>query len=843
MYSQGVTNMPKKLSHKDTVVEPLQPYFVQTTVDFDPSAELTVQRVDNPLPHGTLGDIRLAARVEGPAEFPKTILIQPFDSASLRGIDPISVRVFRWNKASRSLQPVWDSGINLGQGFIWAKIRQPGVLVPIGHPRDRLLYGLLRTLARQRRYADLKTPDEMKALTMSHLAPFLETPREELEDVRQQLTVLEVQTGVGPFTQNDLKYGRGHILLAFPLPHDEPLERFQERLRELEPALDGLPEEQLFFSPEVLLEPEPRLTSTQGPLPRPIPLPSLSPISFPPPFVSPDWPMYHHDVFHTGHALGSNINSRTVGRLRPLHDISLDGGQVISIPSIVQGKVYVGTSNKPGGGGTLYKFDLATGAPEGQMNIPAVGSITFWGSGTGGSPAIVDGNVYFTSLDGFVYSVDAATLKQLNWATYLQGTDPFHGQPVDNTSPAAACWTSPLVVNGKVYVGVGLGETRQPPHGAFGFVYCLDASNGFVKWFFCTNKFSDVTNNSPNDIPQSLFHADPAPTDPFTHHAFDPPFRGASVWSSCAYDPDLNQIYVGTGNPQPDGSLPNEPYSSGVLALDADTGEFRSFFQPFPSDSYRANDADVDNPGSPMLFRQNGKLAIAIGNKNGAFFLLDPNAADTPNTGRMAVLARRQLLAYPNDNSAQPYNNTTTPQLPNVDPHTEEEENRAGVYGTAAFGGDRLFVGLGGPPPRAMDYHTTPFVRALNLNDPFLRDAWPTVRGTDGVSRYTASITPRPDGHPTGPMYVTPDEAGVSSPAVVNDVVFVSTNKPGLYALDTETGHCLWTADNLGPPTLNTFILGPAISGDYVVIGAGDMLHIYWLYCPPNAICGGVPTQ
>jgi outer membrane protein assembly factor BamB len=822
---------------------------VQATAEFDPNAELTVQRVDNPLPHGTLGDIELAAQVGGPAEFPKTILILPVDSASLKGFDPISVRVFRWNKVARSLQPVWDSGINLGQGFIWAKIRQPGVLVPIGHPRDRLLHGLLRSLARQRRYADLKTPYEMKALTMNLLAPFLEMPREELEDVRQQLTVLEVYTGAGPFTWNDLKFGRGHSLLAFPLPHDEPLERFQERLRELEPALDGLPEEQLFFSPEVLLEPEPALISTQDPLSRPIPLTSPPPISFPPPFVSLDWPVYHHDVFHTGHALGSNINSRTVGRLRPLYDISLDGGQVISIPSIVQGKVYVGTSNKPGprnkpnsGGGTLYKFDLATGAREGQMDIPLVGFLTSWGSGTGGSPAIVDGNVYFTSLDGFVYSVDAATLTQVNWVTDLQLTDPFHGQPVDNSRPAVACWTSPLVVNGKVYVGVGLGE--GPQGGAFGFVYCLDASNGVVKWFFCTNKFSDVTNNRPNDIPHSLIHVDPAPTDPFTRHAFDPPFRGASVWSSCAYDPDLNQIYVGTGNPQPDGPLPNEPYSSGVLALDADTGEFRSFFQPFPSDSYRANDADVDNPGSPMLFRQNGKLVIAIGNKNGAFYILDPNAADTPSTGRMAFLARRQLLPYPNDNSGQPYFNNITPQLPSVDPHTEEEENRAGVYGTAAFGGDRLFVGLGGPPPRAMDYHTTPFVRALNLNDPFLGDAWPTVRGTDGVSRYTASITPRPsDGQPTGPMYLTPDEAGVSSPAVVNDVVLVSTNKPGLYAFDTETGHCHWHADNLGPPTLNTFILGPAIFGDYVVIGAGNMLHIYSLFCPPNAICSGVPTQ
>jgi len=826
--------MPKKPSNKDTVVEPLQPYFVQVVAEFDPNTKLKVESASNPLPDGTLGDIGLAARVEGPAEFPKTILIQPFDSASLRGIDPISVRVFRWDKAARSLQPVWDSGINVGQGFIWAKIRQPGVLVPIGHPRDRLLYGLLRTLARQRRYADLKTSDEMKAFTMRLLAPFLETPREELEDVRLQLTVLEVQTGVGQFTQNDLKFGRGYSLLAFPLPHDESLERFQERLRKLEPPPDGLPEEQLFFSPEVLLEPEPLLTSTQDPIPRPIPFPSPFPIpDFPDPFVSLDWPMYHHDVLHTGQAHGSNISSRTVGRLRPLHDISLDGGEVVSIPSIVQGKVYVGTRNKPGGGGTLYKIDLATGARERSFDVPLNLTATVWGSGIGGSPAIDDGNVYFTSLDGIVYCVDAATLTQVKWTTLLQFTDIFHIQPVDNTLPPVACWTSPLVVNGKVYVGVGLGEGARGPHeAAFGFVYCLDASNGVVKWFFCTNKFSDVPNNSHNDIPHSLFHAEPAPSDPFTRHRSDPPFRGASVWSSCAYDPDLNQIYVGTGNPSPDHPLPNEPYSSGVLALDADTGQFRSFFQPSPSDSYKPDDLDVDNPGSPMLFRRNGKFAIAIGNKNGSFSLLDPSTVDA--NGHMMRFAHRQLLPYPNNNPAQP--------LPNVDPHREEPENKSGVFGTAAIAGDRLFVGLGGHS-QAIDTATTPFVRALDLNSSTLSDAWPTVTGTDGVSRYTASVTPLPGGQPTGPMYLTPGEVGLSSPAVAEGVVFVSTSKPGLYAFDIETGLCLWTADNLGPSTLQTYILGPAIFGDYVVIGAGNMLHIYWLYCPPNAICSGVPTQ
>jgi len=75
------------------------------------------------------------------------------------------------------------------------------------------------------------------------------------------------------------------------------------------------------------------------------------------------------------------------------------------------------------------------------------------------------------------------------------------------------------------------------------------------------------------------------------------------------------------------------------------------------------------------------------------------------------------------------------------------------------------------------------------------------------------------------------DEAGLSSPAVVNDVVFVSTSKPALYALDATRGHCLWSAPSIpvGNPREPTFALGPAIYGNYVVMGAWNNVYIYRL--------------
>jgi outer membrane protein assembly factor BamB len=97
--------------------------------------------------------------------------------------------------------------------------------------------------------------------------------------------------------------------------------------------------------------------------------------------------------------------------------------------------------------------------------------------------------------------------------------------------------------------------------------------------------------------------------------------------------------------------------------------------------------------------------------------------------------------------------------------------------------------------------------------------------GVDGVRRSTA-------GDP--PLYTNSGECGLGSPAVVHDLVFVATNLPALYAFDTATGAKLWTAPGLpgGGPGDSTVVIGPAIAGDYVVIGCQNTLYIYTLWLP-----------
>ena len=778
------------------------PYLVQASPDFDP-ADLELQPPDEPLPQATFGDIGLAAKVGGASSFPATLLILPYDLRGLRGVDALSVRVFRLDEDAGRLRPMWQSGINTAFGFVWAEIRRAGLYTALGLPRDLLLREALRAVARQRRFADDDSPETLRAIIRSAFAPLLELPVEALQQLRRELAQLELQTSARTFSPHETQAAHGAHALPWPLPDDLTVIQFRERLRRLEPPAAGFPEEELFFAPDTLDDPEPPWPL---PLPRPAPWPLPLPMwPWPPPwplprpipwppawlcwFLSRDWRMYHHDERHSGHASGcSAITSTSVGGMTLRLSVPVDG-PVITIPTIVQGKIYVGSSDAAGVGGTLYKIDLASGTVEHTFSVPQ--RFPAYSQGIGGSPAVVGGKVYFTAIPGQVYCLDAATFTLL-WSVDLRNPDPAHNQPVQNQS-----WTdsrsSPLVVGGKVYVGCGEGEG-----GAFGFVYCLDATTGNVIWLFCTNKFPGLADNQPNVIPTSAVGISPLPA-PFTAHA-DPAEVGVSIWSSCAYDAALDRIYVGTGNALSGdfNPLPDAPYGSGVLALDAATGAFQGFFEPAAADCYRQDDTDVDICGSPTVFARGGARVVGIGSKGGGYFLLD--------AATMAPVATRQLLPYQFNNPANP--------LPNVDPHTGPGENMYGVFGTAAihYGLGRLFVGVGGYGG-AIDTPTTPFVRALDWTT--LNDAWPTTVGGDGVTRYTAP----------GPLYANPGEVGLSSPAVVNDVVFVSTDRPGLYALSAATGLCLWSAGGLSPG----YILGPAVYGNMVVVGSGSSIKVYSL--------------
>jgi outer membrane protein assembly factor BamB len=150
------------------------------------------------------------------------------------------------------------------------------------------------------------------------------------------------------------------------------------------------------------------------------------------------WPMFHHDINHTGYSDSTAPNTNNVLWYYTT------GGDVLSSPAVVNGKVYVGSDDS-----NLYCLDSLTGAKIWNYST---------GSWVASSPAVADGKVYVGSSDGKVYCLDATTGTQTwNYAT---------GDWV---------YSSPSVFNGKVYAC------------SFDYnVYCLNATTGEFIWSYTT---------------------------------------------------------------------------------------------------------------------------------------------------------------------------------------------------------------------------------------------------------------------------------------------------------------------------------------------------------------------
>ena len=572
-----------------------------------------------------------------------------------------------------------------------------------------------------------------------------------------------------------------------------------------------------------------------------------------------EWDMFHGNVSHDGLVTGSSISSENAASLT-VHYSKEVGGSILSVPAISGGSIYVGTANGTtvtngapsatgstvagdnaqgellADGGSFHRIDLETGDTIASYfwQIDRAQGDTHGFTGMGCTPAVVDGRVYFSAFDGRLRCLDAETLA-LIWITDLRLADLEKNQPVTNNAgvdkgnPQPEGWSSPLVVNGRVYVGMGEGENPD----LYAFLYCVDADNGVVDWIFCLNQFEDGIRNCPNVLPLDVVDPDTLPAS-FSISDATVTAKGNCIWTALTYDPDLDRIYGVTGNPTPDSGLVNAPYYSyGMLCLDASNGTEVGFFQAPPKSNYRDSDIDIDFGASPMLFERDGRKICAAQCKNGTLFLVD---AET-----MECINARQMLPYYNDGG----------RIPSVDPHTKLKddgasdpnqprtnhesdttfaENLYGGYSTPAVypGGQMLFVGSGGNnyhyTAPGIDSATTPFMRAVNWET--LEDVWAM---DDSDPRKYINSAP--------PMYETPGESGLSSPTVVNDVVICTTSKIALDVFDANAGTPLFT-DHFGMQTGGFnggygYCLGAAVSGDYIVAGAlvlgrdGGILRVY----------------
>lgn len=163
---------------------------------------------------------------------------------------------------------------------------------------------------------------------------------------------------------------------------------------------------------------------------------------------------------------------------------------------------------------------------------------------------------------------------------------------------------APLVIRDHVIVGVS-GDVTD----VRGYLESIDPETGAIQWRW----------NTTPDPGQPGSETWPKDTDAILH-------GGGMTWMTGTYDPSLNLLYWGIGNPNPVLAGEERPgdnlYTCSIVALNPDTGKLVWYFQPSPHDLH-----DWDAVETPVIFDAefNGKprKLLAQASRNGFFFVLD----------------------------------------------------------------------------------------------------------------------------------------------------------------------------------------------------------------------------
>ena len=173
---------------------------------------------------------------------------------------------------------------------------------------------------------------------------------------------------------------------------------------------------------------------------------------------------------------------------------------------------------------------------------------------------------------------------------------------IDDYKKGYSNTVAPIIVKDMVVVG-----TAGAEWGIRGYIDAYDAKTGQRRWRFYT---------VPTDGEKGIE----------TWGGSSYKTGGGSTWITGTYDPELNLIYWGIGNPGPDmwGDIrPGDNlYTCAVVAIDADTGKLKWHFQMTPHDVH-----DWDAVADPVLMDLtiDGKKVKALGqaNRNGFYYVLD----------------------------------------------------------------------------------------------------------------------------------------------------------------------------------------------------------------------------
>ena len=304
------------------------------------------------------------------------------------------------------------------------------------------------------------------------------------------------------------------------------------------------------------------------------------------------WLTYSGDYTGQRHSPLTMITPENVQDLVPIWTFQTGtmtrGRGFETTPLVLDGVLYVTGSNN-----LAWALDARTGRPFWQYRRNLPDDLTYGSSApVNRGFGILGDRLFMVTLDAHLLALDRKTgsvLWDIELADYRIGY---------------AATLAPLVIDDKVIVGISGGEypTR-------GFIDAYDPTTGDRIWRFYTVP-------SPGE-----FGSETWPDDPEVMAR-----GGGGTWMTGSFDPELNLIYWGTGNPNPDyygeKREGDNLFTNSIVAIEANTGILRWHYQFTPHDLH-----DWDSNHVPVLadLVLDGELrkVVMVANRNGFFYMLD----------------------------------------------------------------------------------------------------------------------------------------------------------------------------------------------------------------------------
>ncbi|MBI3683723.1 MAG: PQQ-dependent dehydrogenase, methanol/ethanol family [Acidobacteria bacterium] len=293
-----------------------------------------------------------------------------------------------------------------------------------------------------------------------------------------------------------------------------------------------------------------------------------------------NWLHYSGQYHSQRHSLLKQIDTGNIKTLSAAWIYHIEGARRLeSVPIVVDGVMYVSQPNE------VHALDARTGRLIWDWHRqPALQR------GPNRGVAVYGNKVYFGTPDAHLISLDARNGSLLWEAKLAEASDGYW------------CPVAPLVIQGKVIIGIAPGD-----HGLNGFLDAYDAETGERLW---------------------RWNAIPRPGEPGNETWAGDSWKtgGGDTWLTGSFDPELNLIYWGIGNPAPDfdGDVRkgDNLYTESVVALDAGSGRMKWYFQMTPWDVH-----DWDAVEVPVLvdafFRGQQRKLLVQANRNGFYYVLD----------------------------------------------------------------------------------------------------------------------------------------------------------------------------------------------------------------------------